>query len=139
MLSRTTSLKLVKCTHNSCFRPEIRKIRYTLVDPIFLGIQWVFPGCFLHGLVAQITKSCFINIFLGGLQLSPSSVIGNIEFQDISFTYPSREHAQIFSGLSLKVPAGSVTALVGSSGSGKSTLGGLLLRFYDPEKGNFGL
>ena len=74
-------------------------------------------------------------LFSGGLQIPTSSVIGNIEFRDVNFTYPSRQDALIFSGLNLNVPAGSVTAVVGSSGSGKSTIGGMLLRFYDPDKG----
>ena len=73
--------------------------------------------------------------FSGGLQIPTSSVIGNIEFRDVSFTYPSREDALIFSGLNLNVPAGSVTAVVGPSGSGKSTIGSMLLRYYDPDKG----
>ena len=76
-----------------------------------------------------------VSHFTGGLQLAPSSVLGNIEFRDLSFIYPSREDAEIFTGFNLTVPAGSVTAVVGSSGSGKSTLGGLLLRFYDPDTG----
>ena len=84
----------------------------------------------------QITNlSQFVYKFSGGLQLPSADVLGNIEFRDISFTYPSREDADIFTGLNLSVPAGSVTAVVGSSGSGKSTLGGLLLRFYDPNTG----
>ncbi|KAK7488683.1 hypothetical protein BaRGS_00020136 [Batillaria attramentaria] len=62
-------------------------------------------------------------------------VSGNIEFQDVFFTYPSRPDISIFSGLNLSVPAGCVTAVVGPSGSGKSTICGLLLRYYDPDSG----
>lgn len=67
--------------------------------------------------------------------LTPTSVIGNIDFKDISFVYPSRKDADIFKNLSLSVPSGSITAVVGPSGSGKSTVGSLLLRFYDPSQG----
>ena len=74
-------------------------------------------------------------MFSGGLQIPTSSVIGNIKFRDVNFTYPSRQDALIFSGLNLNVPAGSVTAVVGPSGSGKSTIGGMLLRYYDPDTG----
>lgn len=42
-----------------------------------------------------------------------------------------------FAGLSLEVPQGSVLAVVGASGSGKSSLASLLLRYYDPDKGQF--
>ena len=38
--------------------------------------------------------------------------------------------------ISLRIPAGSICAIVGASGSGKSTLSDLLLRFYDPDSGS---
>ena len=60
---------------------------------------------------------------------------GDISFDNVSFVYPSRPDAQIFSNLNLHIPSGSVTAVVGPSGSGKSTVGGLLMRFYDPNQG----
>lgn len=41
----------------------------------------------------------------------------------------------LFDGLSLRVPAGKVTALVGPSGAGKSTLFHLLLGFHKPRRG----
>ncbi|XP_048240806.1 ATP-binding cassette sub-family B member 10, mitochondrial-like isoform X1 [Haliotis rufescens] len=70
--------------------------------------------------------------------LSPSmSPQGNINFNNINFHYPSRPETTIFSDLSLNVPSGSVTAVVGPSGSGKSTLGSLLLRMYDPTQGKY--
>lgn len=63
-------------------------------------------------------------------------VIGDILFRDINFHYPTRPEALLFNNLSLSVPNGSVTAVVGSSGSGKSTLASLLMRFYDPSSGS---
>jgi len=60
---------------------------------------------------------------------------GRLEFSNVSFSYPTRKEAPIFSNLSLLVPAGTVMAVVGSSGSGKSTLVSLLLRLYDPDAG----
>lgn len=69
--------------------------------------------------------------------LIPSQPLnGNIVFQDIHFSYPTRNDVPVFSGLDLLVPAGQVMAVVGASGSGKSTLASLLLRYYDPEQGN---
>ncbi|KAK3596017.1 hypothetical protein CHS0354_032540 [Potamilus streckersoni] len=71
----------------------------------------------------------------GGGILPEEKIKGTIEFKDLGFSYPSRPEIPIFTALNLTVPAGSVTAVVGSSGSGKSTIGTLLLRFYDPSSG----
>ncbi|XP_039249155.2 ATP-binding cassette sub-family B member 10, mitochondrial-like [Styela clava] len=60
----------------------------------------------------------------------------NIIFDNVNFTYPTRDEYQIFNNLNLTVKAGSVTAVVGSSGSGKSTIGSLLLRYYEPNTGS---
>ncbi|GLH14956.1 Multidrug resistance protein homolog 65 [Gryllus bimaculatus] len=60
---------------------------------------------------------------------------GDVVFEKVSFVYPSRPFAPILRELSLHLPAGCVTAVVGGSGSGKSTLAALLLRFYDPTAG----
>uniref|UniRef100_A0AAQ5XA56 ATP-binding cassette, sub-family B (MDR/TAP), member 10 n=1 Tax=Amphiprion ocellaris TaxID=80972 RepID=A0AAQ5XA56_AMPOC len=60
---------------------------------------------------------------------------GQLEFCDVTFSYPTRKEAPIFQNLSLSVPAGTIMAVVGPSGSGKSTLVSLLLRLYDPNAG----
>ncbi|KAL3533838.1 hypothetical protein ACH5RR_007359 [Cinchona calisaya] len=60
------------------------------------------------------------------------NVLGEVEFKNIEFVYPSRPESIIFKDFSLKVPSGRITALVGHSGSGKSTVVALLQRFYDP-------
>jgi len=57
-----------------------------------------------------------------------------IEFKDVSFGYANEERS-VLRGVSLKVPAGSMVALVGESGGGKSTLTKLLPRFHDPVSG----
>lgn len=64
-----------------------------------------------------------------------SHVRGEIEFQDIYFSYPSRPESQVLQGLNLKIPAGKIVGLVGGSGSGKSTIISLIERFYDPVEG----
>ncbi|KAA8643122.1 hypothetical protein EYZ11_005820 [Aspergillus tanneri] len=61
---------------------------------------------------------------------------GNIEFCDVKHIYPSRPEVTIMDGISLTMPAGKTTALVGPSGSGKSTVVGLVERFYLPVGGN---
>lgn len=61
---------------------------------------------------------------------------GNIEFKNISFEYPSRPESSVLKNVSLTIPAGKVTAIVGASGSGKSTFVNLLQRFYQPREGS---
>ncbi len=61
------------------------------------------------------------------------SVSGEVFFDNVTFAYvPDRP---VVEGLSLKVAAGEVVALVGHSGAGKSTMMNLLMRFYDPTSG----
>ena len=64
---------------------------------------------------------------------SLSGVRGEIEFEDVWFSYDSEPTLR---GISLEVPAGTRTALVGETGSGKTTLGYLAARLYDPERGS---
>ncbi|KAH7846544.1 hypothetical protein Vadar_015190 [Vaccinium darrowii] len=61
---------------------------------------------------------------------------GNIEFKDVSFSYPSRPDVIILRDFSIFFTAGKTTAVVGGSGSGKSTVVSLIERFYDPNQGN---
>uniref|UniRef100_A0A671UDW3 ATP-binding cassette sub-family B member 10, mitochondrial n=2 Tax=Sparus aurata TaxID=8175 RepID=A0A671UDW3_SPAAU len=72
---------------------------------------------------------------LNGHELNDHSIVGQLEFDDVTFAYPTRSEAPIFQNLSLMVPAGTIMAVVGPSGSGKSTLVSLLLRLYDPDAG----
>lgn len=62
--------------------------------------------------------------------------IGEVEFKNVSFRYPTRPDVQIFKNFNLTIRKGETVALVGPSGSGKSTIMALLLRFYDPEEGD---
>ncbi|KAH9740064.1 ABC transporter B family member 19 [Citrus sinensis] len=62
-------------------------------------------------------------------------VNGNIEFKNVTFSYPSRPDVIIFRDFSIYFPAGKTVAVVGGSGSGKSTVVSLIERFYDPNAG----
>ncbi|XP_055878829.1 ATP-binding cassette sub-family B member 10, mitochondrial-like [Biomphalaria glabrata] len=64
---------------------------------------------------------------------------GNLRMNNVSFSYPSRSEMPIFTDMTLDIPSGSVTAIVGPSGSGKSTISSLLLRLYDPLSGSITL
>src|ERR1700760_3958270 len=65
----------------------------------------------------------------------PENLEGTIELRNVKHIYPSRPEVVVMDGVSLLVPAGKQTALVGASGSGKSTIVGLVERFYDPVGG----
>lgn len=57
----------------------------------------------------------------------------DISFEDVSFSYDRR---QILKNLSVEIPEGKMTAIVGSSGSGKTTMCSLISRFWDVDEGS---
>jgi len=70
-----------------------------------------------------------------GLVTLPERIKGELQLQNVHFSYPSRPDSYAVNGLSLTIRAGETLALVGPSGAGKSTVYDLLLRFYDPIEG----
>ena len=61
---------------------------------------------------------------------------GNIRFDNVQFSYPSRKETEVLKGISFEINEGEQLALVGASGSGKSTIASLLLNFYDINSGS---
>lgn len=59
---------------------------------------------------------------------------GAIRFEDVGFSYPGGD-GRILDGVSIDIPAGRKTAIIGASGAGKSTVTDLLHRHYDPGQG----
>src|SRR5262249_4800393 len=59
---------------------------------------------------------------------------GEVVFDRVRFRHAA--DVPVLEEISLRIPAGSVCAIVGPSGSGKSTMSDLLLRFYDPDSGS---
>lgn len=59
----------------------------------------------------------------------------DIQFEDVVFQYEGSHSPKVLDGITLKIPAGKVTAIVGASGSGKTTMLKMLLGFYQPISG----
>lgn len=55
-------------------------------------------------------------------------LIGDIQLKEVHFRYGSRKN--VFEGLSLTIPKGKITGIIGESGSGKSTLISILQNLY---------
>ena len=89
--------------------------------------------------IYQIAGAAALRI-VGLLSVDPLPAEGNsvpdgsdVEIDGVSFSYGQ---TLALDDVSLTIPAGSVTALIGSSGSGKSTLATLVARFADPDRGS---
>ncbi len=67
--------------------------------------------------------------------ISSLKLKGNVSFNHVGFSYPSRKEITVLSDVSFQATFGQKIALVGPSGAGKSTISALLLRFYDVDKG----
>lgn len=61
---------------------------------------------------------------------------GQIAFDNVTFSYPTRPDTEALVNFSLTVSPGETVAVVGPSGAGKSTLFQLAQRFYDPQSGS---
>ncbi|XP_041045714.1 mitochondrial potassium channel ATP-binding subunit-like [Carcharodon carcharias] len=71
----------------------------------------------------------------GGLQIPLQALAGSVQFNNITFSYPTRPGHIVLHNFNLTLPASKMVAIVGQSGTGKSTVASLLERFYDPDSG----
>jgi ATP-binding cassette subfamily B protein len=96
-----------------------------------------------------------------GVSITRDEIVGAIRLTDVTFSYQMRPDSIILDSLSLDIPAGTTCALVGKSGKflyilninpfstfkkyviysggGKSTIVNMIMRFYDPRKGEISL
>jgi ATP-binding cassette, subfamily B, bacterial len=65
---------------------------------------------------------------------APERLTDGISFEHVSFSYPGTDRL-VLDDVTLRLPAGSVVAVVGENGAGKSTLVKLLARMYSPTSG----
>ena len=68
-------------------------------------------------------------------EVSDIHIKGNIQFNNVSFSYPSRRDIQVLKNISFNIEQGKQIAFVGPSGSGKTTVAALLYHFYEIESG----
>ncbi|XP_011338848.1 ATP-binding cassette sub-family B member 8, mitochondrial isoform X2 [Ooceraea biroi] len=106
-----------------------------------LGNLSVLFGIFVRGQSAGARVFQYLNLppspmMTGGDVITDVSLAGNIVFEDVRFSYPTRPDHVILKNFNLHVPAGSTVAIVGTSGNGKSTVAALLERFYDVDEGS---
>ncbi|MCC6286418.1 MAG: ATP-binding cassette domain-containing protein [Chitinophagaceae bacterium] len=86
--------------------------------------------------IREILRSNGEPVELSKIEVEPAFVLyGNVRFDHIAFSYPSRKDVQVLKDISITAGNGQQIALVGPSGAGKSTITSLLLRFYEPDSG----
>ncbi|MGY2133287.1 ABC transporter ATP-binding protein [Hymenobacter sp. HD11105] len=66
---------------------------------------------------------------------APLEVRGDIDYQNVAFSYPTRPDLPVLKDISFDIQAGEKIALVGPSGAGKSTIVQLLMQFYELSAG----
>ncbi|MBP32413.1 ABC transporter ATP-binding protein [Methylobacterium sp.] len=120
----------------------------TLVAMIALQEQLLFPleEVLRSGVEVRKTRALFARIFEyldkpveiterpDPVTLDKATVTGHVRLDRVVFSYDGAGPATI-RGVTVNIPPGSHTAIVGATGSGKSTLGYLLARLYDVDAG----
>ncbi|XP_006846532.2 ABC transporter B family member 19 [Amborella trichopoda] len=107
--------------------PSITEL-WTLLPTVFASLRILRPA------LRVLDRQSHIDPQRNG-GLRRDRICGAVCFQDVQFSYPLRPDSLILQGLSFSIGEGMQMALVGPSGSGKSSVLGLVLRFYDPQKG----
>ncbi|XP_064105402.1 mitochondrial potassium channel ATP-binding subunit-like [Macrobrachium nipponense] len=109
-----------------------------------LGQLSVLFGYYVRGISAGARVFEYVKLeasipVKGGKKIPYHTLMGNIEFNNVTFAYPTRSDQVVLKNFSLRIPAGRVVALVGASGGGKSTVAQLIERFYDVNSGQISI
>jgi ATP-binding cassette, subfamily B, bacterial PglK len=111
--------------------------------PAFQGIYGsiaslkIHMGAFLR-IEGDLKQVRFAGNILGAQDKSldeQAMTVGEIVFEDVSFSYHQDENKNALTNISFNLPERSSLGLVGSSGSGKSTLSDIMMGFHQPDKG----
>lgn len=111
----------------------------------FQAVQGILPNIIVleKGRAAGLTLRTIMAEVQGGAAvqktsdlLRPEQCNGEIDVRHLSFAYPARPDQLALDDVTMRIPAGEITYLIGKSGSGKSTLSQLLMRFYKSSPGS---
>jgi ATP-binding cassette, subfamily B, bacterial IrtA/YbtP len=114
-------------------------ILYVLLTPVFS--QNIMRSMYLNQALGQARESVDRIEHLTDypsllVPAEPKAIRGNgIRFDNVSFSYPGKRNKAV-DAVSIMIPEGKTTALVGASGSGKTTLARLVPRFWDVDQGS---
>ncbi|MBF4995024.1 ABC transporter ATP-binding protein [Arthrobacter gandavensis] len=98
-----------------------------------IGVQWVTALAFFSRIFEYLDLEPQLKAPLHPIPVDPDRVRGEVRFEDVEFAYDG--DAPVLRGVSLTLPPGTTTAVVGATGSGKSTLASLVPRLNDPASG----
>jgi ATP-binding cassette subfamily B (MDR/TAP) protein 1 len=112
----------------------------------FQAVQGILPnmivlekgraaGSTLRMVMAEVQGGAAVKTNSAHLE-RPAECKGDIDVRNLSFAYPTRPNQLALDNISMSIPSGEITYLIGKSGSGKSTLSQLLLRFYSSPEGS---
>ncbi len=100
-----------------------------IFDPLTVAIMRL-PAFKYNALAGERIVTLLQQPLMTGKQDSPPN--HDIRLENVTFAYDQKV---VLDDVSLELPAGQLTAIVGPSGSGKSTVLRLIARFYDPQQG----
>ncbi|WP_345470641.1 ABC transporter ATP-binding protein [Glutamicibacter ectropisis] len=99
-----------------------------------LSVQWVSAMALFSRVFEYLDTDQELPVASNPVKVDPARISGEVELREVSFRYPQATKSTL-EKLNLRLPAGTMTAVVGATGSGKSTLGSLLPRLLDPTSG----
>lgn len=113
-------------------------------EPEEKQLQTSLPPAFQRQITGGLAPSLpfqqvYSTTFIPARQVPETKDDSAIILNNISFTYSGAGNSPVLRDISLNIPVGKTTAIVGASGSGKTTLLKLLLKFYDPQQGEIRL